>query len=97
MVGCAFRLGYDVNPPASKINRLASGYTTQVSRASQFDQVSRFQVLCRSDPFPAARATGGRGWAQRLRQVQHHGCRTLGAGGKQGVRTARRVDAGRDL
>ena len=97
MVGCAFRLGDDANPIASKINRLASGYTQQASRASQFDQVSRIQVLCRSDPFPAAWATRRRGRAQRLRQVQHHGRRALGAGRVQGVRAARRVDAGRDL
>jgi membrane-associated phospholipid phosphatase len=35
--------------------------------------------------------------SQRLRQVEHHRRRALGAGRIEGFRTARRVDAGRDL
>ena len=60
-------------------------------------KLSGLQVLRRSDPLPAARPTRRRRRAQRLRQVQHHGCGALGAGRKQGERAARRVDAGRHL
>jgi transcriptional regulator with XRE-family HTH domain len=54
-------------------------------RASQFHQALRLQVLRRTHQLHAARPTGRRGGAQRLRQVQHHGRRALGAGRIQGV------------
>ena len=61
------------------------------------DQAVRLQVLRRADHVPAAGPAGRRRRAQRLRQVQHHRRRALGARRKQGQRAARRVDAGRDL
>ena len=57
----------------------------------------RVQVLRRTHQLPAAGPAGGRGRPQRLRQVQHHGRRALGAGRVARQRAARRVHAGRDL
>ena len=65
--------------------------------APQPDQALRLQVLRRTDHLPAARPAGRRGRPERLRQDQHHGRGALGARREQGQRTARRVDAGRDL
>ncbi|CFD96242.1 Uncharacterised protein [Bordetella pertussis] len=65
--------------------------------ASHPAKTRRLQVLRRSNRNPRAQPTGGRGGSQRLRQVEHHRRRALGIGRSQGVRTARRVDAGRHL
>ena len=67
------------------------------THAPEPDQALGLQELCRTDHLPAARAAGGRGGAQWLRQEQHHGRRALGAWRKQSERTARRKHAGRDL
>jgi hypothetical protein len=66
-------------------------------RASDLDQTRWLQVIRRSHAFPGSGPASRRGRTERVRQVQHHRRRALGARRIARLRTARRVDAGRDL
>ena len=61
------------------------------------DQAGRLQVVRRSDHHRNPRTARRDRRSERLRQIQRHRRRALGARRVEGLRTSRRVDAGRHL
>ncbi len=81
------------SPPVGRFEELLPGPRF----APHPDQARRFQVVRRSDDHRHAGPARRHRRPQRLRQVERHRRRALGARRIQGVGAARRVDAGRHL